>query len=161
MWGPVRCMLFYPFCQQHTQQVHQEKWSQKGTWGFCHHLTLYFESAGTTPSSTQTPWNWDVFYVVLWCVLELMQQTWNILSPIPVVPQIQACLFVSVGGILHFRWRCRYHFERFWCLKMIPFLGIPIAIEETCWHGWAWRICLGRMLGFHYENTFSMETKSE
>ena len=36
MWGPVRCMSFYPFCQQHTQEVHQENWSQKDTWDVCH-----------------------------------------------------------------------------------------------------------------------------
>ena len=155
----VRCEVQWDACHfiLFVNSIHRrytKKTEVKKTHGMfvINDVTLHFESAGITPSSTQMPWNWDVFYVALWCVLEFMPQTWNILSPIPVVLQMQGCL--CFGGILHFRWRCPPPpFQRFqWQDRIIPFPTNPtVTTEETSWHGWAWRICLGRMLGCHYE----------
>ena len=152
MWGPVRCMSFYPFCQQHTQEVHQENWSQKDTWDVCHQ----WRDVAFWERRYYTKFNADA--LKLGCLL-----CGPMMCPRIHAPNLKHLVADS---------RCPSN-ARVFVFQMAssifvgdappPISKIPVTrqdhpisnptvtTEETSWHGWAWRICLGRMLGCHYE----------
>lgn len=153
MWGPVRCMSFYPFCQQHTQEVHQENWSQKDTWDVCHQ----WRDVAFWERRYYTKFNADA--LKLGCLLCGPMMCPRIHAPNLKHLVSDSCC-PSNARVFVFRWHPPFSlemppppFQRFqWQDRIIPFPTNPtVTTEETSWHGWAWRICLGRMLGCHYE----------